>query len=54
VARVDTRAERLYLDMTRDDIEAAPEFVAESVLARDDRYRNDVGTYFIPWITPSR
>jgi hypothetical protein len=54
VARVDTQAERLYLDMTRDDIEAAPEFVSESVLDGDDQYRNDVGTYFIPWITPSR
>lgn len=54
VARVDTEAERLYLDMTRDDVEAAPDFVAESVLDRDDHYRNAVATYFGPWVTPAR
>lgn len=54
VARVDTVAERLYLDMTRHDIEAAPAFVPESVLDRDDPYRSGVGNYYAPWITPSR
>ena len=54
VARVDTRAQRLYLDMTRNDVEAAPDFVAESVLDRDDQYRDAVGTYYAPWVTPAR
>lgn len=54
VTDADVDARRLDLDMTRADVEAAPEFVAESVLDRDDQYRRDIATHYAPWVTPAR
>jgi hypothetical protein len=44
ISRVDTQERQIWVNLTKDEIQNAPEF-DESML-RDQRYRDEVGTYY--------
>ena len=44
VDRVDLDEEKIYVDRTKDEIKNAPEF--DETRVRDERYRDDLGSYY--------
>jgi hypothetical protein len=44
VDRIDTEERKVYVDRTKDEIKAAPEF--DEDLLRDDAYRSDLAGYY--------
>jgi hypothetical protein len=48
IERVDTDQRTIQLQMTKQQIEDAPEFVTESVV--DQTKREQIGSYYSPWI----
>ena len=45
VQRVDRDDEKVYVDRTKDEIKEAPEFDEDTY--RDERYRSEVGDYYV-------
>ena len=48
VSRVDRSDETVYVNRTKEQIKAAPEFDEESYEDEDDDYRGRIGTYYGP------
>ena len=44
ISRIDPEGQRIWVNLTKDEIQNAPEF--DQSLLHDDRYRDQVGTYY--------
>ena len=44
ISRIDPEGQRIWVNLTKDEIQNAPEF--DQSLLHDDRYRDEIGTYY--------
>jgi len=49
ISAIDHEKRSIRLDMSKDEIKVAPDYVAESQIARDVEYRDAHDRYYQPW-----